>query len=169
MNMLPPGDVRVQNWPMMSSPTPTVTIVSFYLLFVVWLGQKLMAKRATGFSIRPIMIVYNFSMVIISAWLWYRFCAYGWFGDNYSFRCQPVDYSHRPKAMRMAETCWYFYISKLIELFDTVCFVLRKKFNLVSFLHVFHHSMMPISWWFGVKYVAGRFLFLYTHTCFVFI
>ena len=36
-----------------------------------------------------------------------------------------------------------------------VFFIMRKKFNQVSFLHVFHHGIMPFSWWFGVKFVPG--------------
>lgn len=40
----------------------------------------------------------------------------------------------------MAAVCWIFYMSKFIELFDTLFFILRKKFNQVTFLHVFHHG-----------------------------
>ncbi len=34
--------------------------------------------------------------------------------------------------------------------------MLRKKTNQISFLHVFHHGIMPLSWWVGVKFVAGK-------------
>ena len=38
---------------------------------------------------------------------------------------------------------------------DTVFFVLRKKNNQISFLHVYHHAtMFPIRWM-GIKWVAG--------------
>ncbi|KAA0194984.1 Elongation of very long chain fatty acids protein 7 [Fasciolopsis buskii] len=155
MDMLPKGDPRVENWPLMDSPVPTFAIVTFYLIFVLWLGPKLMARRSTGFNMRSLMLIYNLAMVLFSGWLWYEFCAAGWFGGGYTLGCQPVDRSRRPKAMRMAQVCWFFFISKLFELFDTACFVLRKKFDQVSFLHVFHHAVMPLSWWFGVKYVPG--------------
>ncbi|PIK59602.1 putative elongation of very long chain fatty acids protein 7 [Apostichopus japonicus] len=36
-------------------------------------------------------------------------------------------------------------------------FILRKKNRQVSFLHVFHHALMPFSWWIGVKFVPGGF------------
>lgn len=55
----------------------------------------------------------------------------------------------------MVNVCWIFYFSKFVELLDTVFFVLRKKYNQVTFLHVFHHGIMPVSWWFGVKFVPG--------------
>ncbi|XP_022816274.1 elongation of very long chain fatty acids protein AAEL008004-like [Spodoptera litura] len=34
-------------------------------------------------------------------------------------------------------------------------FVLRKKFDHVSTLHVIHHGVMPMSVWFGVKFTPG--------------
>jgi len=39
--------------------------------------------------------------------------------------------------------------------FDTFFFVLRKKYNHVSLLHVIHHGCMPMSVWFGVKFTPG--------------
>lgn len=81
---------------------------------------------------------------------------YGWWND-YSLRCQPVDYSNNPRAIRALETCWLYYMSKFFELFDTVVFVLRKKNNQVSILHVYHHASMPIISWIGVKFIGGEF------------
>lgn len=54
-----------------------------------------------------------------------------------------MDYS--PKGLRMAETCWWYYISKFTEFFDTLFFLLRKKNQHVSTLHVIHHGVMPFS------------------------
>lgn len=34
-------------------------------------------------------------------------------------------------------------------------FILRKKNNQLTFLHVYHHGTMIFNWWAGVKYVAG--------------
>lgn len=84
----------------------------------------------------------------------------GWWND-YSYRCQPIDYSTNPKAMRMAEGCWWYYISKFTEFFDTLFFVLRKKNNQVTTLHVIHHGVMPMSVWFGVKFTPGKFFAFY--------
>ncbi|KAF7246036.1 hypothetical protein EG68_10321 [Paragonimus skrjabini miyazakii] len=155
VHLLPEGDPRVENWGLMDSPAPTFLIVLAYLLVVVWWGRKVMARRTTGFSLQPLMLVYNFCMVLFSGWLWYEFCVAGWFGGGYTLGCQPVDRSRKPKAYRMARVCWFFFISKLIELLDTAFFIARRKFDQVSFLHVFHHAIMPVSWWFGVKYVPG--------------
>ena len=50
---------------------------------------------------------------------------------------------------------WIYYFSKLIELLDTFFFILRKKNNQVTFLHVYHHATMPFIWWAGIKWFAG--------------
>lgn len=55
----------------------------------------------------------------------------------------------------MAEAVWWYFFSKLTELLDTVFFVLRKKNNQVSFLHLYHHSMMPVCAWIGTKFLPG--------------
>lgn len=78
----------------------------------------------------------------------------GWL-TGYSYRCQPVDYSATPMALRMARTCWWYYISKFTEFFDTFFFILRKKANQVSNLHVIHHGIMPFSVWLGLKFAPG--------------
>lgn len=38
--------------------------------------------------------------------------------------------------------------------------MLRKKYNQLSFLHVYHHSTMFIFSWIGTKYVPGGSAFL---------
>ncbi|KAI5750176.1 hypothetical protein M8J76_013441 [Diaphorina citri] len=98
----------------------------------------------------------------------------GWLTGDYSFKCQPLDLGNHPRTMRMAAVCWWYFISKFsefcdtmvhlcwwyyfskfTEFFDTFFFVLRKKQNQVSTLHVIHHGVMPMSVWFGVKFTPG--------------
>ncbi|MXQ81126.1 hypothetical protein E5288_WYG012634 [Bos mutus] len=127
-------DPRVEDWLLMSSPLPQTIILGFYVYFVTSLGPKLMENR------KP----FELKKFIMSGW-----------GTGYSFRCDIVDYSQSPTALRMVRTCWLYYFSKFIELLDTIFFILRKKNSQVTFLHVFHHTIMPWTWWFGVKFAAG--------------
>lgn len=53
------------------------------------------------FELRKVLIVYNFLQVIFSCWLFYEASINGWF-SGYSLRCQPVDYSLSPKAVRVS-------------------------------------------------------------------
>lgn len=147
------SDPRVDGWLLMSSPVPTLAICLFYVYFSKFLGPKLMENRKP-FNLRDVLIVYNFIQTIFSAWIFYEYLMSGWWG-SYSFRCQPVDYSSNPMALRMANICWWYYFSKFTEFVDTLFFILRKKFSHVSTLHVIHHGCMPFSVWMGVKFAAG--------------
>ncbi|XP_038056312.1 elongation of very long chain fatty acids protein 7-like [Patiria miniata] len=148
------ADPRVADWPLMQTPIPGTTMVILYLV-VVWIGPKLMKDRAP-YSLKNILLVFNFLMVVLSFYTLWEFWMSGWL-TGYTLGCQLVDYSTSPKAMRMANVCWVFYVSKFVEMLDTVFFILRKKNNQISFLHVFHHALMPFSWWIGVKFVPGGF------------
>lgn len=57
----------------------------------------------------------------------------------------------------MAATCWWYYIAKFTEFFDTIFFNLRKKTEHVSTLHVIHHGCMPFSVWLGLKFAPGNY------------
>lgn len=138
---------------MMSSPWPTLAACIIYAYFCKKIGPQMMANRK-AFEFRNVLIVYNFIQTVFSAWIFYEYLMSGWWG-HYNFTCQLVDYSRSPIAMRMANTCWWYYFSKFTEFADTVFFVLRKKWNQVSTLHVIHHGIMPMSVWFGLKFAPG--------------
>ncbi|XP_060933509.1 ELOVL fatty acid elongase 8b [Limanda limanda] len=146
------GDKRTDPWLLVYSPFPMLLIFLVYLS-VVWAGPRMM-KHREPFNLRVVLIVYNFCMVGLSAYMFYEFLVTSLL-SNYSYLCQPVDYSNSPLAMRMARVCWWFFFSKVIELSDTVFFILRKKNNQITFLHVYHHGTMIFNWWSGIKYVAG--------------
>ena len=55
----------------------------------------------------------------------------------------------------MAGVLWWYYVSKFMEFTDTIVFILRKKNDQITFLHVYHHSTMPIFWFGGVRWVPG--------------
>ncbi|XP_068599352.1 ELOVL fatty acid elongase 8b [Brachionichthys hirsutus] len=146
------GDKRTDPWPLVYSPVP-VSLIFLVYLCVVRVGPRLM-KHKQPVDLRVVLIIYNFAMVGLSAYMFYEFLVTAWL-SSYSLLCQPVDYSSSPLALRMARVCWWFFFSKVVELSDTVFFILRKKNNQVTFLHVYHHGTMIFNWWAGVKYVAG--------------
>ncbi|KAL6068563.1 hypothetical protein STEG23_000966 [Scotinomys teguina] len=147
------ADPRMQNYPLMGSPLLITSILLTYVYFVLSLGPRIMANRKP-FQLRGFMIVYNFSLVILSLYIVYEFLMSGWL-STYTWRCDPVDFSNSPEALRMVRVAWLFMFSKVIELMDTVIFILRKKDGQVTFLHVFHHSVLPWSWWWGIKIAPG--------------
>ncbi|XP_072294512.1 elongation of very long chain fatty acids protein 1b [Eucyclogobius newberryi] len=146
-------DPRVNSYLLMQSPVPMTIILLCYLFFTLYLGPRIMANRKP-FQLKEAMIIYNFALVGLSVYIVYEFLMSGW-ATTYTWRCDPVDTSNSPEALRMVRVGWLFWFSKIIELMDTIFFVLRKKQAQITFLHIFHHSILPWTWWWGVSYAPG--------------
>lgn len=152
------ADRRVDGWLLVGTLFTPATISLLYLL-TVWVGPMSMRDKQP-FQLKWVLVCYNLGMVLLSVYMFYEFVVTSLL-SNYSYVCQPVDYSNSELALRMAKVCWIFYISKIIELLDTVFFILRKKNEQITFLHVYHHSTMVLLFWIGTRYVPGG------DTCFV--
>ena len=90
-------DKRVDGWFMLDSFWPTLLLVAAYLWIVKVWGPRFMENRPP-YNITTFLIYYNAAQVALSAYIVIQLLRAGWGGD-YSFRCQPVDYSTSPKAM----------------------------------------------------------------------
>ena len=74
-------DRRVDNWPLMNSPLPTVALCCLYLYTVKFLGPWFM-KDKKPYDLKSTIIVYNFAQVAFSAWLCIKIYLAGW-GTTY--------------------------------------------------------------------------------------
>ncbi|GFS15800.1 elongation of very long chain fatty acids protein [Elysia marginata] len=127
------ADERTKDWPLIESPVPTVVTVAGYF-FIVWAGPKVMENRKPV-NLGHLLTAYNFLLVALSSYMTYEFAMSAYLA-GYSLGCQSVDYSWSPLALR-------------------VFFILRKKNNQLTFLHVFHHGTMIFNWWLCVRFVPG--------------
>ncbi|CAG0920426.1 unnamed protein product [Notodromas monacha] len=146
------SDKRVKDWPLMSSPWPTLCIAFMYGT-MVRVGPKLMENQKP-FELKWILVLYNLFVSLLNLYI----CGELYFLQRalgYNWECQPVNYSSDALEMRVAAALWWYYFSKFVEMADTVFFILRKKDSQLTFLHVYHHSTMFMLWWIGIKYVAG--------------
>ncbi|KAL0277858.1 UNVERIFIED_CONTAM: hypothetical protein PYX00_004990 [Menopon gallinae] len=146
-------DPRTKEWFLVDNPLPLLLILTTYLAFCTKIGPRIMRNRKP-LKLTEVLMVYNVIQVIVSIIIFHEGLMGGWL-FHYNYKCQPVDYSDNPVARRMATAVWYYYMCKIIELLDTVFFVLRKKDNQVSFLHLYHHTLMPVCAWIGVKWLPG--------------
>lgn len=147
------SDPRVEDWFMMSSPFPSIFLVLGYFYLVKNLGPKLMKNRQP-FNITKISALYDVSQVLICAWLLKEAYKTGIL-QQYNLFCQPVDYSNSENAIRIARLTWCYYLLKIFDMLDTIFFVLRKKNEHLSFLHLYHHAGMVLLIYIGTKYVPG--------------
>ncbi|XP_018567407.1 elongation of very long chain fatty acids protein AAEL008004-like [Anoplophora glabripennis] len=144
-------DPRTADWFLAGKLGHLLVILTSYVYFCSSAGPKYM-KDKKPYDLKTIIQAYNLMQVFASAYLVYEGLQAGWLND-YSFSCQPVVPGE--KGLRMARAVWLYFMLKLVELLDTVFFVLRKKNNQVSYLHVYHHTLMPICAWIGVTFLPG--------------
>lgn len=88
---------------------------------------------------------------------------------DYNFQCEPCDYSTSRKGLFLLNLTYYYFLLKVLDLFDTVRFnfdywnilpthswirlqlfiILRKKNAHLSFLHCYHHFFMCFGTYVG--------------------
>ncbi|KAK8772878.1 hypothetical protein V5799_012590 [Amblyomma americanum] len=151
--LLSGGDPRVRDWPLMGSPALVVCIIASYLYFSLRLGPALMKKRKP-FPIRPFVAVYDVIMVILSVYFFCVMLQVTYLRDankmpRYRLFCQGTDPTH--DAIPVLYQGWLYMLLKISELLDTVFFVLLKKEDHVSFLHLLHHTVALFTVWFDIN------------------
>nr|CDS27688.1 elongation of very long chain fatty acids [Hymenolepis microstoma] len=178
-------DSQVADYPLMNSFWPTALITLFYVVGVyTWVKIGAPKKKKTGTSnghasngivvngialkpasskfdlLKCLMVIYNFAMVMYSGYMVVGIFHLLWV-SGYGLGCvefRPIDIEIHRRFVFMG---YMFYFSKFLELLDTLFFLLRGKFDQVTFLHVFHHGAMPPSIWWGVKYVPGGLVYMF--------
>ncbi|XP_055384909.1 elongation of very long chain fatty acids protein 7 [Condylostylus longicornis] len=149
-------DPTIDNWLLMKSPTNLLIIIALYLVFVLRIGPSFMANRKP-YNLQPIMVGYNAYQVIFNIWMFLQaFNAERSFAQILSNTCKSETDIDRVAQVTMWSGAWWYFFSKVIDLLDTVFFVLRKKQNQVTFLHVYHHTITALFSWCYLKYLPGE-------------
>lgn len=148
------SDPRVEEWFMMKSIYPMLALEIAYLYFVLVGGPRYM-KGKKPFSLNRVIQLYNIAQIASCAYLTYSFLN-SFLYDSIEFGCEGIGYhSYEPRQMKVVSLLWLTIWVKLAEFSETVFFVLRKKYNQVTFLHLYHHVSTSLFMWLGVKYVPG--------------
>ncbi|XP_017057399.1 elongation of very long chain fatty acids protein F-like [Drosophila ficusphila] len=152
LSRTPPDPVRL---PLTNSHGTVLAILISYLLLVKVVGPKLMESRKP-FDLRGVIKVYNIVQIIYNVIL----CACSAFlmlgPGNYNFNCiENLPLDHEWKNFERW-TSYAYYFNKYMDLLETFFFVLRKKNQQISFLHVFHHVIMVfLCYWYLFQYGYG--------------
>ena len=119
-----------------------LVITVLYLVFVVFLGRRYFAHRQP-MNVEGYMLVYNFYQTVFNIWAVVSFMQ-----EIYRRGIPIAGTVYKPgrEEARLGFIIYAHYQNKFIELLDTVFMVVRKKNDQVSFLHVWHHSIMSWSW-----------------------
>ncbi|XP_041976245.1 elongation of very long chain fatty acids protein AAEL008004-like isoform X2 [Aricia agestis] len=110
-------------------------------------------KNRQPFELNTAIKLHNFSQVLLSLYM-FNMVVWRIFFTDYSLTCQQTDIDDKYFDIE-CKTCYIYLIAKITELMDTVFFILRKSFRQVTFLHLFHHTIMPVGCWIGILYNPG--------------
>ena len=145
------SDPRTRDyWLSRGGPHRILWIMILWLLFVTKVGPLLMANRKP-FELRRLMFVYNIVMVVTNAYFFVlsvRWLDYGRRLFEFEFPSREDTSEHTLR--HIDETVLYGY-TKFFDLLDTIFFVLRKKQSHLTFLHLYHHFMVPVLGWAAIK------------------
>ncbi|KAE9526166.1 hypothetical protein AGLY_013797 [Aphis glycines] len=160
-------DPDVKDLWFMGSIWPVTIVVVMYLYFVLKLGPEFMRYR-NPFNIDRIVMIYNAVQVVFSLYLVKEAFRMVWLRDDYRFYCIEKSKDDPELAKQQVFTVWLFLTSKFLDLLDTIFFVLRKKQNQITFLHVYHHTLViTFGWYITNFYPGGQVAFFGTINAFV--
>ncbi|XP_072940388.1 very long chain fatty acid elongase 7-like [Epargyreus clarus] len=147
-------DTRTRDWFLVAKPYQGLILLGIYLMFVFKWGPRWMKNRP-AFKMDTAIIIYNAIQMALCTILFVNSLRFWGWGGSFKWICEPVDSSNSPDAIVVAKLVYFYFITKVIDLIDTVFFVLRKKFNQASFLHVYHHTGMVLLTWGAITYYPG--------------
>lgn len=123
-------------------------MLAAYLAFVFVAPRVVRLVRRQGFRLKWVTAAHNLTLcvwsLVMAAGFIYDFCISQ--QSVYELSCVPIGTRH---VGRLYFWFFLFYISKMYELLDTVILILRRK--RLSFLHVFHHSIVLLQYWMGTS------------------
>ncbi|XP_058810232.1 elongation of very long chain fatty acids protein 4-like isoform X2 [Phymastichus coffea] len=146
-------DDRTLEWWPVKHEWSIYVMFAGYLYFVLRCGPRFMEKRP-AYSLKTFIKYYNIFQIVYNAWIVYSCVKYGLFSDI-GFGCVFVDRSTTGVPMDLANLFYWVLLLKIIDMVETVVFVLRKKQRQVSFLHVYHHISTIYITQMSVKFYPG--------------
>jgi len=116
----------------------SIPIVGAYLVVVVSVKKF---SQHTAVEIPNVLVAYN---AIATLWAVFTTCA---------FVISFLNNDHKVLLLALR----LYWLSKIYELLDTIFMLVRRKFNQVSTLHLYHHASMAVmmEWFYRAHPVMG--------------
>ena len=122
-----------------------LVIFAVYLWIVFFAGPKFMKNRRP-YKVTNIIRVYNIFQIIVCSIFVIRSIQLG-FDHRFIWRCESFDWLTTEELAEIKAGTWLFMLLRMFEFIETIFFILRKKENQASFLHVYHHiTVIALMW-----------------------
>ena len=129
--------------PVNVSPFFVIWLIINWVLFTKSLGPAIMKNRQP-YELRTPMFFYNCLMTWINIYSVYKVISL----SNYFRVLFDVEYPDRndmsEHSINLIHLGYLYWLTKLTDCFDTLFFVLRKKYDQITLLHVYHHTVVPL-------------------------
>jgi len=94
----------------------------------------------------PLMAIYNATQVGICAYMVVE-AMKGMRYRKFGLVCNPFELELDVASRGIASVLHVFYLTKVLDFADTVFMILRGKWKQVTFLHVYHHTSIFLTYW----------------------
>lgn len=159
-------DAGIIKW-LIFSPMTMIFLSLAYLSFVYFIGPQFMKNRQP-YSLKTFMQFYNIFQIIANFWLVSNIYIYGRPIAVLWKYCESFDEMVGSNSEKVLQIFWGLLILKIIDYIETIVFVLRKKNNQISFLHVYHHLSTVLYVWVTLKYwIHSHLMTITLLNCFV--
>ncbi|XP_037045242.1 elongation of very long chain fatty acids protein-like [Bradysia coprophila] len=137
-------DPTVAHFTLVHYPYIVSLIPILYLFVVLKWGPDLMKTRP-AYDLKGVILFYNLSQIIMNIYLISLGLSHMLKKNYFEMRNEPLE----------GTLAYYYFLLKIYDLLETLIFVLRKKQQQVSFLHVYHHIMVLLFIYFGMRSMPG--------------
>ncbi|CRK87230.1 CLUMA_CG001034, isoform A [Clunio marinus] len=144
-------DVTTLNLPVLfSTAFLLIVIFAVYMWFIYIYGPKMM-KSKRPYKLKNFIRGYNIFQMGACLVLVVRSYQLG-FDFRFLWRCEDFSWLSESALNEIVIGTWFFLFLRMFEFIETVFFILRKKENQASFLHVYHHVSTVILMWVYLTY-----------------
>lgn len=135
-----------ENWVFKHSMLPLILVTFSYLYFVLKCGPRYMENRPP-YKLTTFIKYYNIAQIVLNSWIVYSLVNAGWTIDNVIFTRTQSSSALKINVLSCIYVGWTTLALKIFDFVETGVFVLRKKQNQISFLHLYHHiTTVWLSW-----------------------
>ena len=117
-------------------------IMGCYLLLIKKILPEFMKNRKP-YTLRGPILAFNALMVGVNGYFFYELVTNLEYGVRFLNFKYPDRYDFNERTLRELNLGWWAWMSRFLDMLDTVFFVLRKKNSQITFLHVYHHTAVP--------------------------
>lgn len=110
----------------------------------------------------PLKFLYNIAQVMLCSYMCLEAGIQAYKNGYTILPCEPFDNKNPPLGFIL----YVFYLSKILDFMDTFFIIAEKRWQQLSFLHVYHHTSIFLV---SHPHRACNLLPLHSYTCYIYI